>query len=54
VIFENNSNCYADAGQFENDGIYAEGEVIMAMDCERFVKVICELTKERRKCIGES
>lgn len=36
--FDNNSDCYADTGRFENDGSYTEGEVIPAITKETFLK----------------
>jgi len=37
-LFDNNSDCYADTGRFENDGSYTEGEVISAMTKSKFLE----------------
>ena len=45
-IFENNFDCYADTWQDNNDTIpptMVEGDVIMAMTKEAFIKVVKEL-----------
>ena len=46
-IFENNFDCYADTWQDNNDTIpptMVEGDVVMAMTKEAFIKVFKELT----------
>ena len=45
-IFENNFDCYADTWQDNNDTIpptMVEGDVVMAMTKEAFIKVVKEL-----------
>ncbi len=48
-IFENFSDCYADTGVFENDGGYTEGEVILAMTKDAFIKALAEVDKLIKK-----
>jgi len=38
-IFENQSDCYADTGMYVS-GIWVDGEVILAMSCDRFIEVL--------------
>lgn len=48
-MFENFSDCYADTGRFENDGSYTEGEVILAMTKDAFIKALAEVDKLIKK-----
>lgn len=41
-FFDKHSDCYADTWKFENDGSYTEGEVIMAITKESFIKALNE------------
>lgn len=42
-IFENNFDCYADTWQKPVKGTVLEGDVVMAMTKETFIKVVKEL-----------
>jgi hypothetical protein len=48
-LFKNRSNCYADTGNFENDGSYSEGEVIQAMDEDCFINTVKEWFEQFKK-----
>ena len=39
-LFRNNSDCYADTWQFQNDGSVKEGAVTQAMTEDKFIEIV--------------
>lgn len=45
-LFKNNSNCYADTHDFDNNNNFIEGEVIMAITEDVFIDLVMKLFPE--------
>lgn len=46
-LFENRSNCYADASQVTDDVVIKRGNVIMVMTKEKFIETVEKLIKDQ-------
>ena len=44
-MFRNHSNCYADTNKYIGDGKFEGGEVVQAIDEDRFIELVTEARK---------